>query len=370
MLIVLDANAITPDYLLTNPTFQVLGVRVEEEVVEVCVPKVVVAEVEGNYRRAIADRLEALDKWCDRTDRLGEWVKPAELRAELEAAAEAYPAKLAARLRELGFKVVHIPDVDHEELVRRAVARRRPFDANGSGYRDTLIWETVLNLAADADDVMLVSGDKAFQDDNTGTLHPDLLKDLVQRGVLAEVQLKEKLIGLVLESLVHREFGGEELQAYVTELQVSLLPEWLEDHVPDEVLDLEVEKRAAGLPPSTEEISINYLEDLRDIALTVLEEVGDGDVLVQFTLTADAELEVVVNQLDAQTWDLHVREDLDDWWCRADVHKPLELRGLVTLHRGRPVALQVSDVHAPDDDPGVWQWEEMLDSCIQPVRPR
>ena len=49
-----------------------------------------------------------------------------------------FRANLKSQLIDSNCTILNYPEVRHEEIVRRALARRRPFDAKGSGYRDTL----------------------------------------------------------------------------------------------------------------------------------------------------------------------------------------------------------------------------------------
>lgn len=50
----------------------------------------------------------------------------------------------------LGFDVLALPGTDHADLVRRAVNRIPPFDSKGSGFRDSLLWGNVVELAVEA----------------------------------------------------------------------------------------------------------------------------------------------------------------------------------------------------------------------------
>jgi len=53
-----------------------------------------------------------------------------------------------------------IPDVPLAALAQRAIERRPPFDERRSGFRDSLIWETAIQLADGGEIVVLVSGDR------------------------------------------------------------------------------------------------------------------------------------------------------------------------------------------------------------------
>ena len=75
-------------------------------------------------------------------------------------------------------------DVALQPLVARALARRKPFDAEGrKGFRDAVLWETILAmLAKSSDEVILVTQNKNDFGDH-GKLAGDLRNDLRDRGL-------------------------------------------------------------------------------------------------------------------------------------------------------------------------------------------
>jgi len=66
----------------------------------------------------------------------------------------------------VGASIPELPTVDHQKVVDRALSRLQPFDSEGKdGYRDVLLWETIMDLVEHGDEVLLVSNDrKAFHE--------------------------------------------------------------------------------------------------------------------------------------------------------------------------------------------------------------
>ncbi len=78
-----------------------------------------------------------------------------------------------------------LPEVTVAELYEQAIQERRPFRARGRGFKDTLIWRTILDLALD-DEVVLITEnylDFAESDDHKDILHPHLREDLASQGL-------------------------------------------------------------------------------------------------------------------------------------------------------------------------------------------
>ena len=111
---------------------------------------------------------------------------------------KAFRERLRNRLGMTESLILDYPDTLHETLVKRATSRKRPFDDNGSGYRDALIWESVLELAKQVKGpIVLVTKDKDFRE-GSSNLHGDLIKDLERLGLPEDkVILATDLAGLV-----------------------------------------------------------------------------------------------------------------------------------------------------------------------------
>ncbi|WP_433674793.1 PIN domain-containing protein [Microbacterium gorillae] len=98
-----------------------------------------------------------------------------------------------------GVTTAPVPGVAAAALLRRDLERRRPFmeiehggknKKKSVGFRDVLIWETVLELAAAGaqyEVILFATSDNGFIDTNSRSLHPDLLGDLDALGVRAGV---------------------------------------------------------------------------------------------------------------------------------------------------------------------------------------
>src|SRR5262249_14685420 len=87
-----------------------------------------------------------------------------------------YEAQLRRRLTQHHVSVREHPTISHAEVVKRAIAKRPPFNQQGQGYRDTLIWYTILELVADPDD-WFVTVDNDYIDSD-GNIRESLLDEL------------------------------------------------------------------------------------------------------------------------------------------------------------------------------------------------
>lgn len=130
---------------------------VAQSLVSVCVPPSALEEAVANHARAISSSDLALSKLLSERRHLGLGT------SLVETSLPDYRAYLVERFDEvLGIDVLDWPHVSHADLVARAVMRTPPFDSKGSGYRDSLVWASVMGLAAGGADVALITSDSDF----------------------------------------------------------------------------------------------------------------------------------------------------------------------------------------------------------------
>ena len=179
MHIILDANALIDEgYGDSSKAHELLSIAGSLGF-QVHVPKVVLEELVGHYSRRLEKAISAMSGHIADLA----WLVHRELdypiyESDRQNESKCFRDRLLARLAAANVKTPNYPTNTHEEVVKRATYRRRPFDDRGSGYRDTLIWFNILDLAVELDGrILLVARDKDFGD-KSGNLHNDLMDDL------------------------------------------------------------------------------------------------------------------------------------------------------------------------------------------------
>ena len=109
-------------------------------------PAVVIEEAVNLVRKSI----EEVNHKLDAAQRItGDRQTYSEL--DVKSGLANYRKSLDVLLGSLNARILPYPGVSHEVLVRRALAPSKPFVSGGRGYRDALIWFSVLELAQDSD---------------------------------------------------------------------------------------------------------------------------------------------------------------------------------------------------------------------------
>lgn len=196
LIVVLDTNALHSDAWLTGQHGRALVDLASEGRIRLIVPEVVRDEILRQRREAAEKAWKTADEALDEMQKAG--LNVSESKARLKATFGRIDSEFEGAFAELfgrdGVSMEPTPDIDVKKLVERDLARRRPFleteqerKKKSFGFRDVVIWETVLAVldgADSGDTVLFVTADNGFVErDETVKIHPDLLEDLDARGV-------------------------------------------------------------------------------------------------------------------------------------------------------------------------------------------
>lgn len=190
MKVILDTNIIFSDFHLKGARIKNLCESVKSTGDTVYIPEVVVDESINKYREKTRECKFKIDRGISDFKRLtGKDVEDNPISDEfILKESEKYARSFKKQLQELGIKIIPYPSISHQELVKRDLARKKPFQETGKGYRDALIWESVksiceksLSLFENPKIIFVNKNHKDFCEE--GLLHPDLKEDLVNNGI-------------------------------------------------------------------------------------------------------------------------------------------------------------------------------------------
>lgn len=169
---------------MRGPSFETM-----QKVGTIVLGQIVVDEVCNKYREMLEEQVQKLKRGVDDLNRMISAPIDISLDALVKSEHEKYKEFLEVFIIESGMTVAEdYPQNPHEQIVKRALQRKKPFKTDGStGYRDYLVWLTCLNVAqfySNEDVHFITSNIRDFSDSsNKDELHPDLLDDLKERGI-------------------------------------------------------------------------------------------------------------------------------------------------------------------------------------------
>lgn len=173
MKVFLDSNMFISDFHLASVHWKQFLEHYRKIPSVAFVPQVVADEVVNKYAERLEESVLALNKANSEIHRL---LVKASSKTQIDIAKEKqnYRTWLLSALETYGIRVLEYPKIDAAKVVRHDLSRKRPFKADGSGFRDYLVFLTIVeHFDVHYDSIAFLTANKRdfYQDDK---LHPDL----------------------------------------------------------------------------------------------------------------------------------------------------------------------------------------------------
>ena len=352
MIVILDAQVVLTDPMFSGVAWRVLAHAGSDWGIDLRLPRVALAESVAGYGRHCDEAIAKLEKWKQQQQRLGD-IDVSAVVSSLTDRKGTYAALLEQNLSKLPASVQEPPSVGHMVLVERATSRRRPCNREGDGYRDTLIWLSILEIVGDDDEaeVALVSNNTNDfgREGRSSQLHQDLIEDLDAINASTRVRWFTTIQDLVSEIAKDRA-DAEDLSKVSTDLVRTSVSDYVRTTLFAELSGRSLSLRRCALPRDVEGAVLSAIEAPEFVDSTITPTPG-GEALAEFDVAVEAAVELRYPDSEA--------DEAGSW---ADVPefmaKPLRLQGLVVLDNlGRPVSGEVREVTALPDDPNHALWQ-------------
>ncbi|WP_421735237.1 PIN domain-containing protein [Cellulomonas sp.] len=330
--VVVDANALHGLKSLTGADFKTAAALARMGCVRLVVPDVVVQELARQGAKEVADGWSRLRNAisgfrgvASDSTAIGVSVRSTPLGLDPQPPADrtTFHAAMTAFFEERLVETPTCPDVPVSDLLARDLDIRKPFDENGKGFRDALIWETIRDLCdklegADTLVVFMTNNHKDFCAGKGRTLHTHLRDELRPHQRFDLVQdltalLEHEQVAKLVESL--RVVEG------------SLTPKTVADLV-DETLSCLVGSELAstvGVYDGNGLYSVPIMTPLADtafndidpdngsIAFEVLRTSDDGEMTIRVIVEADATIEGFIDKGELIALDDDTFSYFEDW---------------------------------------------------------
>lgn len=159
--VVVDSTELsqTPDF--QSGSWNSLITLCNQQQIHLAVPEIVLAEV-GRQWAEKTDKFftEIREDWSKRTWPLQSPQK-LQLPDQSDINRHQYLSKAKSFLEEKHVQILPVPDIPISSLIERDLDQRKPFKPQGKGFRDAVIWQSVVDFAAKFDEsvrVIFVSG--------------------------------------------------------------------------------------------------------------------------------------------------------------------------------------------------------------------
>jgi hypothetical protein len=332
MRIILDTNIVFRDFRFLSPASRTLFSGMVKANHSLYVPKVIFDEIVNKY-------VENVGELLGKAKRLGFSGLTVDngVVDDVTQARSSYTEFLTRKFKSIGAKFLEYPATSHEELVNRALRRRKPFRSTDTGgYRDTLIWETIKILACQKpkETIAFISDNpKDFSDDNKKSLHPQLIDELKALGenasdVLLFGSLDEFVSENILPILELIEKVKAELEAETYE-QLSLKTVLQED-LPDLIRYMGFSSRDLELPSQFEELVLSSVEEAENIHKISVHKLPTGELLISLTADIKCKFEFFMFKEDYYAMDSRENitlwnEDWNEWYVFGLIERKVQI---------------------------------------------
>lgn len=281
----LDTNIFFNNWYLRSPNFSVLANYLGNSGATLLLSEVVQQEVEAKFS---AEREKLLRTLAVELRRVADFqYEPVSIKTPALDGDFNFLKVVERRFENVD--VIAVDVVSTRELVPRAINATRPFREGEKGFRDTLIWMSLLaylkkfgqrNLK-----LLLVTANSNdfFEKSPEGVmLHSDLRKDLVEHGLKVDIVpytsvkgLIDKEVDLGLHSFSHEQFkeahgdemedlAGDAAEAFLSDLPLGDLQVMLEDAGVPAVLVRPIRSFTVIDHEGTEDPEVTSFEKLKD----------------------------------------------------------------------------------------------------------
>lgn len=180
MYIVLDSNIYCVDFFSKSAPLNYLIHFLNNEGHTLVIPRVVIEEVANVRTRKIKEELEVLRKSLTNVRRMSQ-VPICNIPSELLSEQYDLAAMMLDRIANV--EIAEYCNVEHASIFKRALEVKRPFRPNEKGYRDTLLWLSLLDHLRPKEmgsEVVFINANKSdFYEDGAGiAFHDDFREDL------------------------------------------------------------------------------------------------------------------------------------------------------------------------------------------------
>ena len=180
VLIYIDSSILCANFYMKGPSFEIM-----QKVGTIVLSQIVYDEVVNKFKERLFEGQRKIHNGIDSVNELLSSPIPEPLsNDQIDSECKKYSDFLDGYIIYSGQTIPEpYPTIPHEQIVKRALLRKRPFKEDGStGYRDYLVWMSCINVARTyaQEDIHFISCNiRDFSDTkDKEKLHPDLMADL------------------------------------------------------------------------------------------------------------------------------------------------------------------------------------------------
>ncbi|MBQ4848341.1 PIN domain-containing protein [Pseudoalteromonas sp. MMG005] len=233
MKIFIDTNIFYNNWMLRSAYFQLLSNYVANTECKLLISDVVIKETENKYRVELDKITKEL---ASISTKVGSFTESHFTIDMNQLPTNEYDFSTIIHSYFPSLKTISCNKVDNEKLVKKAILGKRPFRENEKGYRDAVIWHSLIDYLSEnriSEDIVFITSNTSdffVKNGNGFDLHEDLVCDLKSLNLNNKFKIYTSLKSFIKENI------NEELHGFIHE-DSSELEERFGEVIEDEFED-------------------------------------------------------------------------------------------------------------------------------------
>lgn len=236
MKIFIDTNIFYNNWMLRSAHFQLLSNYVANTEYALLISDVVISETENKYNVELGKITKELASISTKIGSFTESHFTIDMN-QLPSSEYDFGSVILGYFPDS--KTISCNTVNNEQLVQKAILGKRPFRENEKGYRDAVIWHSLINYLSEnkiSEDIVFITSNTSdffVKNGSEFNLHEDLVFDLQSLDLKNEFKIHTSLKSFINENI------NEELHGFIHE-DDSEIEERFGDVIEDEFEDFAI----------------------------------------------------------------------------------------------------------------------------------
>jgi len=276
MYIFLDTNVFYNNWQLKNADFNFLFNYVKNSGYTLLMSELVCEEIENIHFREMDAIINSLKNELKKTRK----YNLTQIDFDFDKLQESYSFKNILKDKDVDVEYVPYENIRQSVVVKRALKKKRPFQEHEKGYRDTLIWLSLITYLKEKKikkEVKFITNNKEdFYSGNKIEFHSDLKNDIEELGIMCKINPYNSLYNFIASHVNKDEnrYSNSELQDKYLNSIDDILEEESEDFINQlsqyDFLEILSNNQLSTFP---------YLNVLLDHSFEIIEGVEDPEIL-------------------------------------------------------------------------------------------
>ncbi len=307
--IIIDTNIIHLDFKLNKARIVTLCNTSTILGHEIFIPEVVIDEIVKQYDEKAEEYINSFNKALKKLSDLS--TSPiTQTPIDAKSFISNYRNELNNRIKQLGIGIIPYPNTGHKIMVARELGKKKPFKDSTKGYRDALIWDSVMEhtqkYSSNCGIIFLTANSKDFADKDKKDLHTDLIADCISNGIpTTSIRLVTDIQNFIDNEIILR---STELKEKFNQLQqdgglgdidfIQLIQDYISKDMLDNLISSNDFDSYPGYAPGLyENPEITSIEKV-SCSFNTIREISSDTILIQSEVSVQVDLDCFIFRAD------------------------------------------------------------------------